>query len=93
MEIIKKQTLAEAFNVYFDRRMIKILLLGAGECGKSTVLKQIKYLSKIEVTKNELLIYRQAIRCNAIESIQRCWHFGLATSRGKMAMHSNPREE
>jgi len=49
---------------------VKILLLGAGECGKSTVLKQIKYLSKIEVTKNELLIYRQAIRCNAIESIQ-----------------------
>ena len=29
MEIYKKQTLAEAFSVYFDRRMIKILLLGA----------------------------------------------------------------
>ena len=29
MEIYKKQTLAETFKVYFDKRMIKILLLGA----------------------------------------------------------------
>ena len=29
MDIYKKQTLAETFAVYFDRRMIKILLLGA----------------------------------------------------------------
>ena len=29
MEIYKKQTLSETFLVYFDRRMIKILLLGA----------------------------------------------------------------
>ena len=29
MKIYKKQTLAETFSVYFDQRMIKILLLGA----------------------------------------------------------------
>ena len=29
MEIYKKQTLSETFSVYFDKRMIKILLLGA----------------------------------------------------------------
>ena len=29
MEIYKKQSLSESFSVYFDRRMIKILLLGA----------------------------------------------------------------
>ena len=29
MEIYKKQTLAETFKVYFDKRMLKILLLGA----------------------------------------------------------------
>ena len=29
MKIYKKQTLAETFSVYFDYRMIKILLLGA----------------------------------------------------------------
>ena len=29
MEIYKKQSLTETFSVYFDNRMIKILLLGA----------------------------------------------------------------
>ena len=29
MEIVKKQSLSETFKVYFDKRMIKILLLGA----------------------------------------------------------------
>ena len=29
MEIYKKQTLTDTFSIYFDRRMIKILLLGA----------------------------------------------------------------
>ena len=29
MEIYKKQSLSETFKVYFDKRMIKILLLGA----------------------------------------------------------------
>ena len=29
MEIFKKQTISESFKVYFDKRMIKILLLGA----------------------------------------------------------------
>ena len=29
MEIYKKQTLSETFAVYFDRRMVRILLLGA----------------------------------------------------------------
>ena len=29
MEIYKKQSIAEAFKIYFDQRMIKILLLGA----------------------------------------------------------------
>jgi len=28
MEIVKKQTLSETFSIYFDRRMIRILLLG-----------------------------------------------------------------
>ena len=28
MEIVKKQTLSETFSVYFDKRMIRILLLG-----------------------------------------------------------------
>ena len=29
MQILKKQSLSETLRVYYDRRMIKILLLGA----------------------------------------------------------------
>ena len=29
MDLYKKQSISETFKVYFDRRMIKILLLGA----------------------------------------------------------------
>ena len=29
MEITKKQSLSEAFKIYLDKRMLKILLLGA----------------------------------------------------------------
>ena len=29
MEIYKKQTLSETFSIYFDKRMLRILLLGA----------------------------------------------------------------
>ena len=29
MEIYKKQSLKETFSIYFDQRMVKILLLGA----------------------------------------------------------------
>ena len=48
----------------------KILLLGAGECGKSTVLKQIKLLSKIAITPEEQVEYTRCIRLNCIEAIQ-----------------------
>jgi guanine nucleotide-binding protein G(i) subunit alpha len=48
----------------------KILLLGAGECGKSTVLKQIKALNKIALTKEELTQYIINIRRNCVEAIQ-----------------------
>ena len=29
MEVYKKQTLSETFSIYFDKRMVRILLLGA----------------------------------------------------------------
>ena len=48
----------------------KILLLGAGESGKSTVLKQIKLLSKIPLSDREIEEYTINIRRNVIEAIQ-----------------------
>ncbi|CAI2353314.1 unnamed protein product [Caenorhabditis sp. 36 PRJEB53466] len=37
-----------------DERTVKLLLLGAGECGKSTVLKQMRLLSEKNFTPDEL---------------------------------------
>eukprot|EP01041_Mallomonas_annulata_P010023 gene10023-20867_t len=50
----------------------KILLLGAGESGKSTVVKQIKMIYKVGggITERERNDYTSAIRRNAIEVMQ-----------------------
>jgi len=51
----------------------KILLLGAGECGKSTILKQMKILHPERdgaFTSAELVGYRNLIVSNTIASIQ-----------------------
>ena len=50
----------------------KILLLGAGESGKSTVVKQIKLIWKVGggMTEREKNDYTNAIRRNAIEVMQ-----------------------
>ena len=50
----------------------KILLLGAGESGKSTVVKQIKMIWKVGggPSDKEKQEYTLAIRRNAIEAIQ-----------------------
>lgn len=50
----------------------KILLLGAGECGKSTVVKQIKMIwaGKEGMSAREKLEYTLAIRRNCIEAMQ-----------------------
>ena len=53
-----------------DKYKHKILLLGAGEAGKSTVLKQIKAISKIALTKEEIVQYTINIRRNCVEAIQ-----------------------
>lgn len=53
-----------------DKKVIKLLLLGAGECGKSTILKQMKILHCSGFEKEEEENYRQLIFKNVLESIQ-----------------------
>lgn len=53
-----------------DKYRHKILLLGAGEAGKSTVMKQIKAINKIAITKEEMMQYTINIRRNCVEAIQ-----------------------
>lgn len=55
-----------------ERFVYKILLLGAGESGKSTVVKQIKMLYKVGggPSQRELQEYVHALRRNVIEAMQ-----------------------
>lgn len=52
------------------RREIKILLLGPGESGKSTFVKQVKIIHQNGYTKEELLAYKKEIFRNIIEGMQ-----------------------
>lgn len=53
---------------------IKLLLLGAGESGKSTIAKQMKILHLNGFTKAELMGFKPVLHSNAIEVIQTLIH-------------------
>jgi len=57
-------------NLEEDRRVIKCLLLGAGECGKSTILKQMKILHNNGFNAQEQNLYKELAYMNTLESIQ-----------------------
>lgn len=48
---------------------IKLLLLGAGESGKSTIVKQIKIIHESYFTKDECLEYKPVVHNNTIQSL------------------------
>jgi len=50
-------------------REIKLLLLGAGESGKSTIVKQIKIIHESYFTRDECLEYRPVVHSNTIQSL------------------------
>ncbi|THH29678.1 hypothetical protein EUX98_g4511 [Antrodiella citrinella] len=50
------------------KKECKILLLGSGESGKSTIVKQMKIIHQNGYTKDELLTYRTTIYRNLLES-------------------------
>ncbi|KAJ1406325.1 GPA5, alpha subunit of a heterotrimeric G protein [Ochromonadaceae sp. CCMP2298] len=60
--------LAKAAKV--DRFKLQVLLLGAGESGKSTVVKQLKALGNVLETEDEKKKYVSALRRNIIEAMQ-----------------------
>lgn len=48
---------------------VKLLLLGAGESGKSTVVKQIKIIHESYFTRDECAEYRSVVHRNTIQSL------------------------
>ncbi|KAM6972352.1 guanine nucleotide-binding protein subunit alpha-12a [Aplochiton taeniatus] len=52
------------------RRLVKILLLGAGESGKSTFLKQMRIINGKEFDKKALLDFRDTIYENMIKGMR-----------------------
>ncbi|KAK4058015.1 Guanine nucleotide-binding protein alpha-2 subunit [Microbotryomycetes sp. JL221] len=52
------------------RRECKILLLGSGESGKSTIVKQMKIIHQNGYSRDEMLLFRLTIYKNVIDSAQ-----------------------
>ncbi|KAK6076828.1 g protein alpha subunit [Seiridium cupressi] len=51
-------------------REVKLLLLGAGESGKSTVLKQMKLIYAQGFSKNERLEWKPVVFSNVVQSMR-----------------------
>ncbi|KAJ2725738.1 Guanine nucleotide-binding protein alpha-2 subunit [Coemansia sp. Benny D115] len=60
--------LAEERNRRADE--VKILLLGSGESGKSTIVKQMKIIHQNGYTREELALFRMTIYKNVLDSAQ-----------------------
>ena len=50
------------------KKECKILLLGSGESGKSTIVKQMKIIHQNGYTPDERMVYRQTIYKNLLDS-------------------------
>ncbi|XP_013790409.2 guanine nucleotide-binding protein G(i) subunit alpha-like [Limulus polyphemus] len=48
---------------------VKLLLLGAGESGKSTIVKQMKIIHEMGYTEEECLQYKPVVHSNTIQSL------------------------
>ena len=49
---------------------VKVLLLGAGECGKSTIVKQMKIIHDKGYSEDEKIMFKKLAHSNAIQSLQ-----------------------
>ncbi len=65
-EAIDKQLKMDAVRAASE---VKLLLLGAGESGKSTIVKQMKIIHEKGYTKEECLQYRPIVFSNTIQSL------------------------
>ncbi|XP_061428886.1 guanine nucleotide-binding protein G(t) subunit alpha-3-like isoform X1 [Lethenteron reissneri] len=63
------QDIDDELDPELRKRTIKLLLLGAGESGKSTIVKQMKIIHKNGYSEAECLEFRAIIYSNTLQSI------------------------
>ncbi|PWA16965.1 hypothetical protein CCH79_00012696 [Gambusia affinis] len=77
-----------------EMNVVKILILGAAESGKSTLVKQMKIIHSNGFTKQELSSFKPAVLDNLLTSMKFVLHgmgvlrINLANSRNKVHAHS-----
>ncbi|GAA6064000.1 hypothetical protein JCM10212_000154 [Sporobolomyces blumeae] len=70
-------------------RTSKLLLLGAGESGKSTMLKQMRLMYAQPYSKEEREAYREVVYANALQSMQAVLN-GFAITNTPLPSHLEP---
>ncbi|XP_016415496.1 guanine nucleotide-binding protein G(o) subunit alpha-like isoform X2 [Sinocyclocheilus rhinocerous] len=77
-----------------EMNVVKILMLGAAESGKSTLVKQMKIIHSHGFTKQELASFKPAVLDNLLTSMKfvlhgmGVLHINLANSKNKVHAHS-----
>lgn len=101
MTVNREETAARKRSAEIDRQLsalarqeantIKILLLGAGESGKSTLVKQMKIIHSDGFTREELSSFRPTVMDNLLASMKYVLtgmgllRINLASSKNKLA--------
>uniref|UniRef100_A0A8C6WR72 Guanine nucleotide binding protein (G protein) alpha v1 n=1 Tax=Neogobius melanostomus TaxID=47308 RepID=A0A8C6WR72_9GOBI len=103
-EVTEEEKKARVYSAKIDRdlyehakremNVVKILLLGAAESGKSTLVKQMKIIHSNGFSKQELSSFKPAVLDNLLTSMKFVLHgmgilrINLANSRNKVHAHS-----
>uniref|UniRef100_A0AAX7TIG4 Guanine nucleotide binding protein (G protein) alpha v1 n=1 Tax=Astatotilapia calliptera TaxID=8154 RepID=A0AAX7TIG4_ASTCA len=103
-EVTEEQKKARIHSAKIDRELyesakremnvVKILILGAAESGKSTLVKQMKIIHSNGFTKQELCTFKPAVLDNLLTSMKFVLHgmgtlrINLANNRNKVHAHS-----
>jgi len=82
---VDAELLEEKFKELFQ---FKVLLLGAGESGKSTIVKQLRIIHNKKPTKADMMRVGDSLHQNVIDCIK-----SLIEAAGRFEYHLNPEEQ